>query len=508
MEYLTLLNLHNDNIFNKSMYIDYLSFSKLNDYNKKKILMISEMNKFIDILKNIDKKYLIDNNNLIIIGKYITINKLLIKNMYDNIKLEWEFSEDEYLLFKKVMNENLDHYILDESKMIGIAPKNNVFSRKTTKYYVPNHMIQYIINHISNNLNMVKYNPQWTSISSIYYDNSNHNIYYNRLIKSDNSECWRIRRYNKNNTIYLEKKDHCNNDNSKKTRIESNNINNFANINVEDSFTPNKLLSNFINNITDQDIRPILKINYNRISWGNKDIRICLDININICKYNNKLKIDFNNQIYKSCYFDYSMLEIKILNTDENNISNINYIQELIDKEYIIEIPKYSKFLTASHMIYGDAIKNLNTNNTPYWINHLYSLNMKYTTWDINQSNNNNEVLPKGINSNILINIEKIYLKKLLISLKILVISNIKFNIIDNYYKDLINNIFTIRLINNNLNLLLLIHPLFLTFCYFIYSYIEYIYYKKTILNRYLLVSYVYDKLLIICYIIGLILFN
>ena len=91
MEYLTLLNLHNDNIFNKSMYIDYLSFSKLNDYNKKKLLMISEMNRFLDILKNIDKKYIKDDNNLITIGKFITINKLLLKKMYNNIKSSWDF---------------------------------------------------------------------------------------------------------------------------------------------------------------------------------------------------------------------------------------------------------------------------------------------------------------------------------------------------------------------------------------------------------------------------------
>jgi len=389
MKYLTLLNLHNDNIFNKSMYIDYLSFSKLNDYNKKKLLMISEMNRFLDILKNIDKKYIKDDNNLITIGKFITINKLLLKKMYNNIKSSWDFSDDEYLLFKKVMQEELDNHLLDESKMIGIAPENNVFNRKTTKYYVPNHMIQYIIKHITDNLNIVKYNPQWTNISSIYYDNDNHNIYFDRLVKLDNSECWRIRRYNNNNTIYLEKKDHYdkiyNLDHSQKTRIESNNLNNFNNINIEESFIPNRLLSEFLEN----DIKPKLKINYNRISWGDKDVRICLDTDINISRYN-KLKIDFDNQLDRAHYFDYSMLEIKLLNADNINICQLDYIQDIIDKEYIIELPKYSKFLTASNILYNDTIKNLNINNTPYWINHLHSLNMKYTTWNINKVNNNN----------------------------------------------------------------------------------------------------------------------
>jgi hypothetical protein len=203
------------------------------------------------------------------------------------------------------------------------------------------------------------------------------------------------------------------------------------------------------------------------------------------------------------------MLEIKLLNADNINICQLDYIQDIIDKEYIIELPKYSKFLTASNILYNDTIKNLNINNTPYWINHLHSLNMKYTTWNINKvNNNNNEIIPKGLNSNIIINIEKIYLKKLLISLKLLVISNIKFNIIHNYYKDLIYYFFTIRIFSNRLNLLLIINPLFMTFCYFVYSYIEYMFYKKTILNRYLLVSHIYDKLLIVLYITGLLLFN
>ena len=129
--------------------------------------------------------------------------------------------------------------------------------------------------------------------------------------------------------------------------------------------------------------------------------------------------------------FNYGILEIK---TNGINLNEINLITELIDNNYIEEIPKFSKYLTCCYNLYNDILTN-----KPYWYDTLNILNNEDDETieenEYNQEINENKITkyPIVINPSIIISNERLFLKWLMYGFKIIFLAFIlkKYDIID-----------------------------------------------------------------------------
>ena len=82
------------------------------------------------------------------------------------------------------------------------------FSRKTYKFIIHQNDIQSILEILEEQCIQIKYSTNMTNVqtvSSVYYDDANHNCYMSRLEKEPNNDIMRIRTYNHNTSqIYME----------------------------------------------------------------------------------------------------------------------------------------------------------------------------------------------------------------------------------------------------------------------------------------------------------------
>jgi hypothetical protein len=82
------------------------------------------------------------------------------------------------------------------------------FSRKTYKYIIHQNDIQSILEILEEQCIQIKYSTNMTNVqtvSSVYYDDNNHNSLHEQIGKEPNNDIMRIRTYNHNiSQIYME----------------------------------------------------------------------------------------------------------------------------------------------------------------------------------------------------------------------------------------------------------------------------------------------------------------
>ncbi len=506
MKFGTLLQIYKDKKYEKDEFIDYqkikstkFSFKDRLEYFKQEIIKLEELL----------KKHIQNNDSLYDISRWLLINQISVRKLVkklagDGLKNIPDELENR---INRFLNEKLDNLTLKNAKFNGTAPSGNTFERKSIKYIIPENYIHLVIEYLSKYVGIVKYGNSespWTFIRSVYLDNEKFDLYFDRLKKNPDSITLRYRKYDNLDKIFLERKKHSDevyeNSFSKKERIEVL----FPNNNIY-PYELGKLSEELDNSIQNKKLIPSVGISYSRLSFGDEKIRICLDNNIifsNLSEYkesimntstptNKKKKqvpLDISKLIQfpiksinlgKDRRFHFGVLEVKITSKENESCELPPWLETLIQSEWIISIPKLSKFLTGSYYIHNNIINMLFPNEAPYWIPQIGTLLDRFSP--INPANPNKDhpqllVVPKGLRPEILINLDKVFIKRAILSFKMLLL-----NIISNrrYY---------------SLPLILL------SIFYFIYSNLSFYLDSKHIINRQLRNVNYYEKLILTVY--------
>ncbi len=506
MKFGTLLQLYKDKKYEKDDFIDYQKIKSTKFSFKARIEFFNqELNKLEQLLK----KHIENRDELYDISRWLLINQISVRKLVkklagDGLK---SIPDDLELRINRFLNEKLDNLTMKQAKFNGTAPTGNTFERKSVKYIIPEIYIHLVIEYLTKYVGIVKYGnteTPWTFIRSVYLDNEKFDLYYDRLKKNPDSITLRYRKYDNLDKIFLERKKHSDevyeNSFSKKERIEvlfpSNNIY---------PYEIGKLSEEFDNIIQTNKLIPSIGISYSRLSFGDEQIRICLDSNIvfsDLSEYkesimnsntptNKKKKqnpLDISKLVQfpiksinlgKDKRFHFAVLEVKITSKENESCELPPWLETLIQSEWIISIPKLSKFLTGSYYIHNNIINMLFPNEAPYWIPQIGTLLDRFSPINPTNPNKNHPqllVVPKGLRPEILINLDKVFIKRTMLSFKMLLL-----NLISNrkYY---------------NLPLLMM------ALLYFIFGIVSYYLDSKHIINRQLRNVNYTEKILLTVY--------
>ena len=295
----------------------------------------------------------------------------------------------------KLMTENVE----------GLSSVNLSFIRKTNKYWVHSDNLMALKLAIVKHLPLYVFTAEketdekpyaaWnhkthnTCVSSVYFDNDNHDLYKGRLHKDEGAEAIRIRWYGELKTnkdvVYIERKRHCESwtgEKSKKLRfkIEERFVNDYLKgknvwkhvkqLNGDDV----KVLYEEIQNaVLRQNLKPSVRTFYKRVAFqlpNDASVRISLDTNLSMIDEsttnNNWRRLDCNtewpfNQLddQNIVRFPHAILEVKTQGIDE---SKPKWIEELVNSPYVEHVHKFSKFL------HGTAILHDGIDEIPYWL--------------------------------------------------------------------------------------------------------------------------------------------
>ena len=253
------------------------------------------------------------------------------------------------------------------------------FSRKTYKFIIHQNDIQSILEILEEQCIQIKYSTNMTNVqtvSSVYYDDANHNCYMSRLEKEPNNDIMRIRTYNHNNSqIYMEIKSN-NSMNKDKTPIKERLV-----VNPEDlknivsckgyTFNTDSAIADRISYlIHTRNVKPKVIIEYNRATFEKHGMRITVDFDMKGQKVNsdnilNNLTI--NDSKSNTCgifRLNYALLEVK---TDNNlNPTDCIPIKSLLRKNLIRPLNAFSKFITVYYFYYSNQL-----NIRPFWFSSM-----------------------------------------------------------------------------------------------------------------------------------------
>lgn len=446
MKFGTLLDIYIDPRFKKNEFIEFQKIkSKKNDFQTRLRILESEIEKIQGLKDQFFKKYtqkkdIIDLSRWLLINQ-ITVRKLIKKLLSDGLtEVPGEISEKINIF----LQEKLDQFTLKNAKLNGTSPSGNRFERKSIKYLIPEIYQHLVIQKISEHLPVVRYKneegiPQnWTFIRSVYLDNENYELYSERLQKKPNSITLRYRKYDNMNQIFLERKKHSNeldeNSVSTKERV--------VVINPDNQDFPLEiggLSGNFWDTIQSRKLLPSLGISYSRISFGDEKTRVCFDNNIyfhmlpeNILNCSKKNITDIVNFPIKlenskdDKRFHFGILEVKITSTDDEPTNLPEWIEQMIISEWIIPVPKLSKFLTASYYLFDNQINILFPNQSPYWIPQISNLLDKYSPLNPYTKRNYSAdllIVPKGLRPEVIVSLDRLFLRRALLALKMILIN-------------------------------------------------------------------------------------
>lgn len=410
------------------------SILKLNNLNETyEDLDKSRKNKKIkkSELKNEIKKI---SDSLSKLSTFIKVNmvgfKRLIKSYDKKFKTNFlekykdEFKTESINEFFKEEIENINDLIYKNSKLMLKSEKKKKkekkesgthFVRKTNKYWVHKENVIPLKCQILKNLPIYvfsdtktpyckrdpfsdwNYKSHDSTISSVYFDNSDFQIYNTRLRKLHESECIRIRWYSVNipDHVFVERKMHidgwtgCE---SKKLRfkIPERCVNDYINgknvwkevekINENKNETY-RLYVEIQESIIKKKLRPAVRTFYRRSAFqlpNNSEVRISLDTDLCMIKESTDYDLKRNPlpmkwrrydvdcdypfdylQKNEIVHFPYAILEVKTKCIDE---SKPKWIENVIQSHLVEHVHKFSKFM------HGMAILYPTIQDIPYWI--------------------------------------------------------------------------------------------------------------------------------------------
>ncbi|GES69264.1 hypothetical protein SCEPF1_0029003500 [Saccharomyces cerevisiae] len=259
------------------------------------------------------------------------------------------------------------------------------------------------------------------TITTLYFDNDFFDLYNNRLLKISGAPTLRLRWIGKlldKPDIFLEKRTFTENTETGNSSFEeirlqmkAKFINNF--IFKNDPSYKNYLINqlrergtqkeeleklsrdfdNIQNFIVEEKLQPVLRATYNRTAFqipGDQSIRVTIDSNI---MYIREDSLDKNRPIRNPenwhrddidsnipnplrflrageySKFPYSVMEIKVINQDNSQMPNYEWIKDLTNSHLVNEVPKFSLYLQGVASLFGEDDKYVNI--LPFWLPDL-----------------------------------------------------------------------------------------------------------------------------------------
>jgi uncharacterized membrane protein YidH (DUF202 family) len=256
---------------------------------------------------------------------------------------------------------------------MGDEKGSQAFLRMSVKFWVPVKHLASVKTEILNHLPQYWYkNIRDPFIASIYLDNDELSMYRSRMNLREGSQIVRIRVYGsrkKHKVVFVERKTHLKGwrglDSLKERfTLESSRLGDLTQgLLVEDENSPNAMLVQEIQDaVTQLQLKPSIRTTYHRCAYQNGEdlsLRISLDENLTFIKDRSNLSepdsIDWSEEYANNLppsdvhRFQYAVLEVKIQKSENNPSDGMPaWITELEHKGHIIEVAKFSKFLTAT----------------------------------------------------------------------------------------------------------------------------------------------------------------
>lgn len=368
-----------------------MTIQELNDLYNKWIILFEELTLNHTALYKITKKY----------DKY-ALNKLqnLIMDQYKRTKFIFYFIDLNYddLLFRF---SRMYHPESTENR-----EKTTEIKRKTIKYlYLPSNdykielfLAKYVQINVFRNIPIIK-----QPVISIYYDSSDLNLYHTRIQKENQSYLIRTRWYmnrgtesNEDFSYFVEKKIHYEDIDSytsvkKRTMLYHDNKKIPINITDDPILDGVEIHQEIMNDIMKGSLSPKVRVMYSRTAFEAGDIRLTLDSNLTYQKCHDEI---FYHDETQKVIFPYCILEVKL-----ESEKTYAFIDELIDKNLIIYMPKFSKYINGCSKFFPKIV-NLN----PYWKNGL-------PNFPLNEVDDGNKtIIPLANNFNLIVSNEKLFI--------------------------------------------------------------------------------------------------
>jgi len=412
---------------------------------------------------DINEQLSVATNDILELDTYIRLNGLgFSKILKKHDKLTPYNIKSNYVEELKAFpfNLNFNELIIKLSKLFAITnvdpfknakTNNNTgtehFIRSTSKYWVHKNNITAvkcsILKHLPVNIYNSKTGRFDPGITSIYFDNSNFDLYVGRLKLLKGAEAFRIRWYgavNDSDIVYMERKINQGakiSESSHKERfpLEEKYVNDYlaGKYNFEEkikNYRENGLRTEkqleelerfsteYQNAVINKGLKPVLRTFYNRIAFQFPDharIRISLDTDLCMIREDNygrpRCKDNWRREDVKTDFpFDYlpdeditrfpfGILEIKL--QTQYGVKAPQWIEDLINSHLVEQIPKFSKFVHGVSVLNKDRVPLV-----PYWLPQLDVLEQKEKDMrindklkkEINHNNNNNNNRKPSLN--------------------------------------------------------------------------------------------------------------
>ncbi|KAI9228642.1 MAG: VTC domain-containing protein [Piptocephalis tieghemiana] len=298
----------------------------------------------------------------------------------------------------------------DKGSAGGSGSSQN-FVRRTTKYWVhPDHVFElkmYILRYLPVLLfhDDEEGEEVDSSISSVYFDNRDLELYLGRLEKSENAEAIRFRWYGpaSNNEIFVERKTHKEDwtgETSVKQRfpIKEKNVNAFA----RGDWTVDKMISKLRGSGTKSEadlksletlaheiqesirtkhLHPVMRTFYHRTAFqlpGDARVRISLDTELSMIREDDfdgtpRAGLNWRRKDVRTAYpfsnlpdsdicrFPYAVLEVKLQTAAGAEVPK--WVENLVDSHLVEEVPKFSKFIHGCSTLLEPHVPLL-----PFWL--------------------------------------------------------------------------------------------------------------------------------------------
>lgn len=250
--------------------------------------------------------------------------------------------------------------------------ESEIFNRKTMKYVIKHDNVQRVLDLLEQHCSQVKYSTNMSntqSISSLYFDDANHNSYLSRVQKTNNFDLMRVRTYNSDDSkLYFEIKtnnslSHQNNPIKERLLMSQKDVKDIVarrtiNTNVD-------MVDRISYMLHTRNVLPQVIISYNRTVYEKDQARITVDTDIcgqksissNILE---NLTINNNKSIFN---LNCAIIEIK---TKDCNAEELFIVQALRKKELIHPISNFSKFVAVYYYFFSKYLQR-----KPYWFNEI-----------------------------------------------------------------------------------------------------------------------------------------
>lgn len=285
----------------------------------------------------------------------------------------------------------------------SVPKENQVFVRKTTKYWVhPDNVAEVkciILKYLPVLVFPNEYGQIDPAISSVYLDNDAMDLYRGRLQKNEGAEAIRLRWYGSADPaeVFVERKTHredwtgeisC----KERFTIKHKHVNEF----LQGKYTPEELAERALKDgaseekaakiaelarevqasVKSKDLKPTLRTFYNRTAFqlpADASVRISLDTELAMIREDvpgsrHWRRTDFDRKYPFAglsdedvVHFPYAILEVKL--QTQHGCTPPAWVENLVKSHLVEEVPKFSKYIHGCSILYEDRLDLF-----PFWL--------------------------------------------------------------------------------------------------------------------------------------------